>query len=160
MPGASGGVFVSAVFLLGSLVIFMRAFLEMKGNSPHERGQGSHQETDRHHPRRHLYVAGGCKWSKDIADYVRWSEQMDLWCKMRFFGKQLEEEILAEEEQVSAAPQNLLALLPSEFTYDQFVSIRAMQGRRGDGKSTLRVWKHRGYIEYDEASNTWHKATL
>lgn len=107
-----------------------------------------------------LYVAGGCKWSKDIADYVRWSEQMDLWCKMRFFGKQLEEEILAEEEQVSAAPQNLLALLPSEFTYDQFVSIRAMQGRRGDGKSTLRVWKHRGYIEYDEVSNTWHKATL
>lgn len=85
---------------------------------------------------------------------------MDLWCKMRFFGKQLEEEILAEEEQVSAAPQNLLALLPSEFTYDQFVSIRAMQGRRGDGKSTLRVWKHRGYIEYDEVSNTWHKATL
>lgn len=107
-----------------------------------------------------LYVAGGCKWSKDIADYVRWSEQMDLWCKMRFFGKQLEEEILAEEEQVSVAPQNLLALLPSEFTYDQFVSIRAMQGRRGDGKSTLRVWKHRGYIEYDEVSNTWHKATL
>lgn len=56
-----------------------------------------------------LYVAGGCKWSKDIADYVRWSEHMDLWCKMRFFGKQLEEELLAEEEQVSAAPQNLLA---------------------------------------------------
>lgn len=106
-----------------------------------------------------LYVAGGCKWSKNIADYVRWSEQMDLWCKMRFFGKQLEEELLAEEEQVSAAPQNLLALLPDEFTYDQFLYERQRQGRKGDGKSTLRVWKHRGYVEHDEVSNTWHKVT-
>ena len=104
-----------------------------------------------------LYVAQDYKWTKEIADYVRWSEQMDLWCKMRFFGSQLEEEILAEQQQVSAAPQNLLALLPGEFTYEQYLRMRQQQGKRGDGKGTLRCWKHRGFVEYDEISNSWHK---
>ena len=53
-----------------------------------------------------LYVAQGYHWSEDIAEYVRWSEQMDLWCKMRFFGTQLEEEILQEVKQINASPQN------------------------------------------------------
>ena len=104
-----------------------------------------------------LYVAQDYKWTKEIADYVRWSEQMDLWCKMRFFGSQLEEEIQAEQQQVSAAPQNLLALLPPEFTYEQFLRMRQQQGKRGDGKGTLRQWKHRGYIEYDEVASMWRK---
>ena len=104
-----------------------------------------------------LYVAQDYKWTKEIADYVRWSEQMDLWCKMRFFGSQLEEEIQAEQQQVSVAPQNLLALLPGEFTYEQYLRMRQQQGKRGDGKGTLRCWKHRGYIEYDEVTSTWRK---
>ena len=104
-----------------------------------------------------LYVAQDYKWTKEIADYVRWSEQMDLWCKMRFFGSQLEEEIQAEQQQVSVAPQNLLALLPGEFTYEQYLRMRQQQGKRGDGKGTLRCWKYRGYIEYDEVTNMWRK---
>ena len=104
-----------------------------------------------------LYVAQDYKWTKEIADYVRWSEQMDLWCKMRFFGSQLEEEIQAEQQQVTAAPQNLLALLPGEFTYEQYLRMRQQQGKRGDGKGTLRCWKHRGYIEYDEVTSMWRK---
>ena len=104
-----------------------------------------------------LYVAQGYKWTKDIEEYVRWSEQMDLWCKMRFFGSQLEEEILAEQQQVSASPQNLLALLPDEFSYEQFLRIRQQQGRHGDGKGTLRTWKHRGFIFFDEVTASWHK---
>ena len=37
-----------------------------------------------------LYVAGGEKWDKTIEDFVRWSLQYDLWCKMRFFGDAIE----------------------------------------------------------------------
>ena len=104
-----------------------------------------------------LYISEGYRWTKEIADYVRWSEQFDLWCKMRFFGEQLEREIASESELVSASPQNLLALLPEEFTYDEYISMRRSQGRHGDGKNTLRVWKNRGYIVYDEISGTWRK---
>lgn len=104
-----------------------------------------------------LYVAQGYHWSEDIAEYVRWSEQMDLWCKMRFFGTQLEEEILQEVKQINASPQNLLSTLPDEFTYEQFLRHRQQQGKYGDGKNTLRTWKHRGYVVYDEITKTWHK---
>ena len=104
-----------------------------------------------------LYVAQGYHWSEDIAEYVRWSEQMDLWCKMRFFGTQLEEEILQEVKQINASPQNLLFTLPDEFTYEQFLRHRQQQGKCGDGKNTLRTWKHRGYVVYDEITKTWHK---
>ena len=104
-----------------------------------------------------LYVAQGYHWSEDIAEYVKWSEQMDLWCKMRFFGTQLEEEILQEVKQINASPQNLLSTLPDEFTYEQFLRHRQQQGKCGDGKNTLRTWKHRGYVVYDEITKTWHK---
>lgn len=104
-----------------------------------------------------LYVAHGYKWSREIEDYVRWSEQMDLWCKMRFFGQQLEDEIAAEVTKVNAAPQDLLALLPEEFDYQVFAHLRQQQGRTGDGKSTLRKWKQRGFIEFDDVTQTWHK---
>lgn len=104
-----------------------------------------------------LYVAHGYKWSREIEDYVRWSEQMDLWCKMRFFGQQLEDEIAAEVTKVNAAPQDLLALLPEEFDYQAFAHLRQQQGRTGDGKSTLRKWKQRGFVEFDDVTQTWHK---
>ena len=33
-----------------------------------------------------LYVAHGEKWDKTMEDFIRWSLQYDLWCKMQFFG--------------------------------------------------------------------------
>jgi len=100
-----------------------------------------------------LYVAHGYKWSKEIAEFVRWTQQYNLWCKMLYFGAQLEKELREEVEiQRQSGPQNLLALLPDEFTKEQYRQMRQQQGRPGDGESTLRVWQNRGYIAYDAAS--------
>ena len=64
-----------------------------------------------------LFVAHGYKWSKEIADFVRWSQQYNLWCKMLYFGQQLEKELRDEVEmQRQSGPQNLLELLPDNFT--------------------------------------------
>ena len=105
-----------------------------------------------------LYVAHGYKWSKEIADFVRWSEQYNLWCKMLYFGRQLEKELREEVEiQRQSGPQNLLELLPDEFTKEQYRQMRQQQGRNGDGESTLRVWQSRGYIAYDEVSGRYCK---
>ena len=105
-----------------------------------------------------LYVAHGYKWSKEIADFVRWSEQYNLWCKMLYFGQQLEKELREEVEiQRQSGPQNLLELLPDEFTKEQYRQMRQQQGRNGDGESTLRVWQNRGYIAYDEVSGRYCK---
>ena len=105
-----------------------------------------------------LYVAHGYKWSKDIADFVRWSQQYNLWCKMLYFGKQLERE-LREEIQIQrqSGPQNLLELLPDEFTLEQYHLMRQSEGREGDGGSTLRSWVKREHIVYDEVSGRYCK---
>lgn len=105
-----------------------------------------------------LYVAHGCKWSKEIADFVRWTEQYNLWCKMLYFGQQLEKELREEIEiQRQSGPQNLLELLPDEFTREQYHQMRQIQGKTGDGNTTLRSWVNRGYIFYDELSGTYSK---
>ena len=105
-----------------------------------------------------LYVAHGCKWSKEIVDFVRWTEQYNLWCKMLYFGQQLEKELREEVEiQRQSGPQNLLELLPDEFTKEQYRQMRRGQGRSGDGDSTLRVWAKRGYIVIDESTGNYCK---
>ena len=105
-----------------------------------------------------LFVAHGYKWSKEIADFVRWTEQYNLWCKMLYFGQQLEMELREEDEiQRQSGPQNMLELLHDEFTREEYRQMRKSQGRTGDGDSTLRVWMKRGYIVYDEASGHYIK---
>ena len=105
-----------------------------------------------------LYVAHGYKWSKEIADFVRWTQQYNLWCKMLYFGQQLEKELREEVEiQRQSGPQNLLELLPDEFTKEQYRQMRQQQRRSGDGESTLRSWQSRGYIVYDEVSGRYCK---
>ena len=105
-----------------------------------------------------LYVAHGYKWSKEIADFVRWSQQYNLWCKMLYFGQQLEQELREEVEiQRQSGPQNLLALLPDEFTKEEYRLMRQRQGKAGDGDSTLRSWQARNYIAYDAVSSRYMK---
>ena len=105
-----------------------------------------------------LYVAHGYRWSKEIADFVRWTQQYNLWCKMLYFGQQLEKELREElDMQRQSGPQNLLALLPDEFAKEQYRQMRLSQGRNGDGESTLRSWMSRGYIAFDEVSGHYTK---
>ncbi len=105
-----------------------------------------------------LYVAHGYRWDKSMADFVRWSEQYNLWCKMLYLGKQLERELREEQEiQRQSGPRNLLELLPDEFTRDQYRLMRQTEGREGDGDSTLRSWQTRGHIAFDEVSGKYVK---
>ena len=105
-----------------------------------------------------LYVAQGYRWSKEIADFVRWSQKYNLWCKMLYFGQQLERELREEVEiQRQSGPQNLLELLRDEFTKEEYRLMRQQQGRSGNGDSTLRVWLARGYIAYDGVSGRYVK---
>jgi len=105
-----------------------------------------------------LYVAHGGKWSKEIAEFVRWTEQYNLWCKMLYFGQQLEKELRDEVEiQRQSGPQNLLALLPDEFSKEEYRLMRQQHGKSGNGDSTLRQWQSRGYIVFDEVSGRYCK---
>ena len=105
-----------------------------------------------------LYVAHGYSWSKEIRDFVIWSQQYNLWCKMLYFGQQLEKELHEEMEiQRQSGPKNLLELLPDEFTHEQYSQMRNSQGRKGDDTSALRQWIKRGYIAFDDVSGRYCK---
>lgn len=105
-----------------------------------------------------LYVAHGYKWDKTIADFVRWTEQYNLWCKMLYFGRQLEKELSEEVEIMrQSGPQNLLDLLPDEFTREEYRLMRQRQGKKEDGDSTLRTWVSRGHIVRDEVTERYCK---
>ena len=95
-----------------------------------------------------LYVAQGEKWDKTIEQFVRWSLKYDLWCKMHFFGEGLLNQETAEQGRERRGPQNLLDLLPDEFTRQEAQGLRQRLGiRTGSLCSMLGTWKHRGYIE-------------
>ena len=77
---------------------------------------------------------------------------------MLYFGQQLEKELREEVEiQRQSGPQNLLNLLPDEFTKEQYYQMRQQQGKTGSGDSTLRSWQSRGYIAYDDVCGRFCK---
>ena len=94
-----------------------------------------------------LYVANGCKWEPEIDEFIRWSEQYDLYCKMRFFGDMIAKENYMAEKSSKRGPQNLLQILPDSFTAAQLLAIRLEHGLDAKGTDMMiRQWLHRNYI--------------
>ena len=94
-----------------------------------------------------LYVANGCKWEPEIDEFIRWSEQYDLYCKMRFFGDMIAKENFTAEKSSKRGPQNLLQILPDSFTAAQLLAIRLEHGLDAKGTDMMiRQWLHRNYI--------------
>ena len=97
-----------------------------------------------------LYVANGCKWDKTIEEFCRWSLQYDMWCKMEFFGEDIESANNSEESVRRNGPRNLLELLPDEFTLEDAKRVRRQMGKSNDAyrcQKMIDVWIRRGYIK-------------
>ena len=94
-----------------------------------------------------LFVANGCQWDKTFEDFIRWSLQYDLACKMEFFGADIDEAQTVSQRS-HKGPRNLLELLPDEFTFREVVQTRLKEGKNEEGTyKMLRQWIHRGYIQ-------------
>ena len=103
-----------------------------------------------------LYVANGYKWEPEIADFIRWSERYDLYCKMRFFGDAIKKAEIEGEQESKRGPSSILELLPEEFNYQQVEALRAEYKMKANGTmKMLNNWLYRGYIKVKENdSNT------
>ena len=94
-----------------------------------------------------LYVAHGYRWDKTMTDFIRWSLQYDLWCKMHFFGEAIAQADVVISEYRKPGPKNLLDLLPDTFTREEAGLVRQRQGiTSGTTQSMLDNWKYRKYI--------------
>ena len=106
-----------------------------------------------------LYVAQGEQWDKTLEDFIRWSEQYDLWCKMRFFGEAIDA-ANGETKPRKRGPKNLLEELPDRFTLEEAVAVRRKNNLSAEHTSSmLSNWKSRGYIANDPEgqANIWVK---
>lgn len=99
-----------------------------------------------------LYVANGMKWEKSIADFVRWSERYDLYCKLKLFGQMIYD---ADREQdcvpktAPRGPKNMLEMLPEQFSLKDYANLRREQGFDDNRKRTMDAvyqWVSRGYV--------------
>ena len=105
-----------------------------------------------------LYVANGLKWEPEIAEFIRWSERYDLYCKMRFFGDAIKKAEKEGEQESKRGPASILALLPDEFSFRQVESMRADNGMKAKGTAKmLRNWVSRGYIQMKENGSVTQK---
>ena len=95
-----------------------------------------------------LYICNDYKWSREIEEFVRWSLQYDMYCKMAFFGEAIENANRSADEQAGRrGPRNLLELLPNEFTTHDAELIRQANGMDTRGtRNMLSQWVHRGYL--------------
>lgn len=95
-----------------------------------------------------LFVAQGGVWDKVTEDFIRWSLQYDMYCKMKFFGEAIEERDNVALKVKKRGPQNLLDLLPDEFTREEAGQMRNRHGvMHGSLGAMLSTWKARNYIE-------------
>ena len=94
-----------------------------------------------------LYVANGQKWEKQIEEFCRWSLHYDLWCKMEFFGADIDRAEYEDDREGHRGPKNLLLLLPDTFTIDDAKRICQQQGKDAERASKMiSTWKSRDYV--------------
>ena len=88
------------------------------------------------------------KWERSIETFCRWSLFYDLYIKMTVFGELIRH--ADDDIQTSKrGPQNLLDLLPAEFTIKDVQHVRSLKGMPTDiGKCSgmIRQWVCRKYV--------------
>lgn len=106
-----------------------------------------------------LYIAQGYQWSREIADFCRWSLQYDLWCKLHFFGNSMREQQLQEQLPAVCGPQNMLDMLPDRFSRTDLQAVHRAQGRDGNVMQLIYTWTNRGHIEQDQSTGEYIKTS-
>ncbi len=106
-----------------------------------------------------LFIANDMTWTRDISDFTEWSLQYDLWCKMHFFGNQINAEKEKEKVKHTRDRQNLLDLLPNPFTLKEVEELRQIQELPQKGtRKMISNWTYRGYINYDPVMKNYIKS--
>ena len=93
-------------------------------------------------------------WDKSIEDFVRWSLNYDLWCKMEFFG-----DAITQANRYNGPshnqPKSLLEDLPQVFSREDVKTLYIKKGMdTSKVAQTIRMWKHRNLI-IEQADGTY-----
>lgn len=105
-----------------------------------------------------IYLMEGCQWSDEIADFMRWLMEYDLWVKLYYFADELWG-LRQRGKRKKGRPGrgSLLRKLPDRFDFNHFQAVYQANGLTGDPKDLLYTWVHRGHVSRDEASGMYSK---
>ena len=102
-----------------------------------------------------LYIAEG-KWSKEIENFAMWSLRYDMWCKMQYFGDQMNLQMAGEVVR-TRGPKNMLDQLNDSFTHEDAQAVRIKEHKKKPNPTQmLCTWIDRGYIVRDD-DGVYHK---
>jgi len=104
-----------------------------------------------------LYVLNGQVWTRSIADLVEWMAYYDLWSKLQVFGDMLKTGDSSIRDSQKGGIKNMLESLPDSFNEAQLEALRVSMDKPKDAKGQLRLWVHRGFIEYSAQTGLYTK---
>ena len=101
---------------------------------------------------RALIIARKERNLRAIEDFIVWSVKYDLWCKMRFFGNQMQEAIDADNRSIyhASGVSNLLLFVHDTFDKAEIQEVCMVHGTKTKLAALLCTWKKRGFIVKNE----------
>ena len=105
-----------------------------------------------------LWALNNQTWTKTMGELVEWLVYHDIWSKMAVFADMLKEGDISISDVVKTGPKNMLDDLTDSFNEAQLEALRERVGKSKEGtKRQLRVWVHRGFIEYSNQTGLYTK---
>ena len=105
-----------------------------------------------------LWALNNQTWTKAMGELVEWLVYHDIWSKMAVFADMLKEGDISISDVVKTGPKNMLDDLTDSFNEAQLEALRERVGKSKEGtKRQLRVWVHRGFIEYSNKTRLYTK---
>ena len=105
-----------------------------------------------------LYIMCGMKWSKEIEDFITWTFDYDMWCKMCLMGNIIKEKLERDSKIMKPGLPCMLEQLGDTFTREEYnVLERAECPNIKQRGNLLSKWKSRGWIEQNTELNIFVK---
>ena len=98
-----------------------------------------------------LYIMCGMKWTKEIEEFIIWSFDYDMWCKMCLLGQEIKEKLERDSRIMKPGVTCMLEQLGDTFTREEYdVLERAECPNVKVRGNLLSQWKRRGWVELNE----------
>ena len=108
-----------------------------------------------------LWALNNQTWTKAMGELVEWLVYHDIWSKLQVFGDMLKGGDPSTGETNKGGIKNMLEDLRDTFNEAELETLRTSIGKSKEGtKALLRVWKNRGFIEFNEQTGLYTKTPI
>ena len=98
-----------------------------------------------------LYIMCGKKWSKEIEDFITWSFDYDMWCKMCLLGQDIKEKLERDNRIMKPGVPCMLEQLGDTFTREEYDVLERAECREVKQRGNLlSQWKRREWVDYKD----------